>query len=59
MMGMARGNSKTDGYHERTIPIPSRIVSLFGGTTDRLGVACRERVQLADTLARRVCALGR
>ena len=54
MMGMARGNSKTDGYHERTIPIPSRVVSLFGGTTDRLGVACRERVQLADRMRSKV-----
>jgi CRISPR system Cascade subunit CasA len=54
LMGMARGNSKTDGYHERTIPIPSRVVSLFGGTTERLGVACRERVQLADKMRSKV-----
>jgi CRISPR system Cascade subunit CasA len=63
MMGMARGNSTTDGYHERTIPIPPRVVSLFGGTADRLGIACRERVQQADRMRSKVlypalCALA-
>ena len=40
-MGMARGNSTTDGYHERRIPIPPRVVRLFGGVTDRLGTVSR------------------
>jgi CRISPR system Cascade subunit CasA len=42
MMGMARGDN-TDGYHERTIPIPSRAAPLFGVKSDRLGKACRAR----------------
>lgn len=54
MMGMARGNSTTDGYHERVVPIPPRLVSLFGGKTDRLGTACRERVQQASRMRLKV-----
>ena len=27
--GIARGNSKTEGFHSRVVPIPSKVVSLF------------------------------
>lgn len=50
--GLVRGKGKTDGFHERTIPVPGRIRLMLGSEEgrDRLGALARRRVEDVRTL---------
>ena len=44
--GIVRGNGKTEGYHERRIPLSKKVVGfLRSGQTDRLAVIAEARVK--------------
>ena len=45
--GMVRGQGKTEGYHERIIPLKAKVVSAFGraGGARELGDTARERIE--------------
>ena len=58
LAGLVRGQGKTEGYHERKISIPSRVVSFFSGTNDHLGRVCRERVADAGLMQGSVLRLA-
>lgn len=47
---VARGQGKTEGFHERRIPVPAKGVGLLGGG-DRLGTVAKERRELASEAA--------
>lgn len=53
--GIARDDKKTDGYHERVVPISKRVVSLFRvRATDALAGWAAERVEEAGQLRGKV-----
>jgi CRISPR system Cascade subunit CasA len=53
--GLARGQGKTEGYHERIVPISKRVVSLFRTrATDALAGWAAERVEEAGQLRGKV-----
>ena len=51
---MVRGQGKTEGYHERIIPLRPRTVQLFGmaGGTQAFGDIARERVEQVSIIQR-------
>jgi CRISPR system Cascade subunit CasA len=54
--GLARGQGKTEGYHERVIPIPRKVGLRLGVASERerLGQVSTSRVQIADVVRRSV-----
>lgn len=53
--GLVRGNGKTEGYHERRIPISTKTVSLLRrGQTDKLAIKASERVKLISVMRRSI-----
>lgn len=54
--GLARGQGKTEGYHERAIPIPRQIAPRLGVASERerLAQLSTSRVQAADVVRRSV-----
>lgn len=42
---VSRGQGKTEGYHERSIPVPAKAAGLLSGATDRIGATARARVK--------------
>lgn len=48
--GMARGQGKTEGYHERVVPISKEIVRFFRTSTDPLAQLAKARVDEAGTM---------
>jgi CRISPR system Cascade subunit CasA len=54
--GLARGQGKTEGYHERAIPIPRKVGLRLGVASERerLGQLSTSRVQIADSVRRSV-----
>lgn len=60
--GVARGQSKTEGYHERRIPISRRMVGFMrSGQTDQLAKLARERIEVIEAVRKvlwsALCAL--
>nr|UXE45523.1 hypothetical protein Hi04_10k_c4997_00007 [uncultured bacterium] len=52
---LVRGEGKTEGYHERHVPISRRVRRLFvEGTTDEAATLATERVHLAGEMQDRV-----
>ena len=51
---MVRGQGKTEGYHERVIPLRPRTVRLFGsaGGTQEFGDIARQRIEQVDIVQR-------
>ena len=51
---MVRGQGKTEGYHERIIPLRPRTIRLFGraGGTQELGDIARERIEQVGIVQR-------
>ena len=51
---MVRGQGKTEGYHERLIPLRHKTVQLFGraGGTQELGDIARERIEQVGIVQR-------
>jgi len=50
--GVVRGNGKTEGYHERRIPLSKKVVGfLRSGQTDKLAVIAESRVKEIDTMS--------
>ena len=45
--GMVRGQGKTEGYHERIVPLKERVIRAFGRTSgiEELGDISRERIE--------------
>jgi CRISPR system Cascade subunit CasA len=53
--GLARGQGKTDGYHERTVPIPKHVrPRVRARATDKLAQWAKERVEEAGILRGKV-----
>ncbi len=53
--GLARGQGKTDGYHERIVPVSKRVVKMMRvGDTDKLAAWATERVEEAGVLRGKV-----
>ena len=52
--GLVRGQGKTEGYHERIVPLSRRLRGLRGGATDPVAQCAKERVQIAGEVQRRV-----
>lgn len=49
--GLARGQGKTEGFHERIVPVSKRVVRMFrAGDTDTLAGWARERVDDAGRM---------
>ena len=49
--GVARGQSKTEGYHERRIPVSRRMVGMMrSGQTDQLAKLARERIEAIEAV---------
>lgn len=48
--GLARGQGKTEGYHERLVPISREVVRFFRSSTDPLADMARKRVTEAGIL---------
>lgn len=48
--GLARGQGKTEGYHERVVPISREVAKLFRSSTDPLADMAKARVSEAGTL---------
>jgi CRISPR system Cascade subunit CasA len=51
---VARGQGKTEGYHERIVPISKEVMKFFRESTDRLAAIARDRVAAAGTLRGKV-----
>lgn len=49
---VARADGKTEGFHERRIPVPAKAGSLFGARRDRLGTVAKTRRDDAGEAAR-------
>lgn len=45
-MALVRGQGKTEGYHERRIPIPGKARRFFASTTDDQRLAVRSKAQV-------------
>jgi CRISPR system Cascade subunit CasA len=53
--GLARGQGKTDGYHERIVPVSKYVIRMFRSrATDELAGWAEERVKEAGMLRRKV-----
>jgi CRISPR system Cascade subunit CasA len=52
--GLVRGQGKTEGYHERIVPLSRRLRGLRATVTDPLSHMASERVQMAGEVQRRV-----
>lgn len=53
--GVVRGNGKTEGYHERRIPIPHKAVGLIrSGHASQLGLSSKARVTAIETMRNQV-----
>lgn len=50
-VAVARGQGKTEGFHERRIAVPAKAVSLFGIRRDRLGQVAKARAERAGEAA--------
>ena len=49
--GVTRGKGKTEGYHERRIPVSRRMVGMMrSGQTDQLAKLARERIEAIDAV---------
>ena len=64
LQSLVRGQGGTDGYHERLLPVPRRVVGLLRSASTRadLGVATARRVEMASlvrnkVLGHAICAL--
>ena len=56
--GISRGNSKTEGFHSRVVPIPGRVVSRFSSeTAASLSKAQQEEIAEFDKALRHALAL--
>jgi len=53
---LVRGQGKTDGWHNRVVPVPSKAISLFGSSSQRKELATRaqEQVDIASDVQRYV-----
>lgn len=54
--GLARGQGKTEGYHERVVPISREAVRFFRSSADPLADMAKSRVSAAAVLRGRSCA---
>jgi CRISPR system Cascade subunit CasA len=52
--GLVRGQGKTEGYHERIVPLSRRLRGLRATPTDPVSHMAKERVQMAGEVQRRV-----
>jgi CRISPR system Cascade subunit CasA len=52
--GLARGQGKTEGFHERHVPVPPKAQRALQDETARLARAAQEQAQYAGTMARSV-----
>jgi CRISPR system Cascade subunit CasA len=52
--GLVRGQGKTEGYHERIVPLSRRLRGLRATPTDPISHMAKERVQMAGEVQRRV-----
>ncbi len=52
----ARGQGKTEGFHERTIPVPQKVRRFFSDPTrsEQLAALARDSLQLADDAGKKV-----
>lgn len=52
----ARGQGKTEGFHERTIPVPQKVRRFFSDPTrsEQLAALARDFLQLADDAGKKV-----
>lgn len=53
---LVRGQGKTEGYHERRVPISGKIVGFLGNTraADAVALAAQDRVEIAGEVQNRV-----
>jgi len=57
---LTRGQGKTEGYHERHVPIPARVARrLFGGDRASLEQLARERIDIVAALQKALAFAGR
>ena len=52
--GMVRGEGRTEGYHERVIPLRQRTIQIFGrsGGTEEIGDIARKRIERVAVVQR-------
>jgi CRISPR system Cascade subunit CasA len=52
--GLVRGQGKTEGYHERIVPLSRRLRGLRATPTDPVAQMAKERVEMAGEVQRKV-----
>ena len=56
--GIARGQGKTEGVHQRTVDIPAPVIPLLETDADRIAARARERIEAAATAQRKCLRLA-